>query len=227
MLSIIFDTETTGIPLKKRGLITDDANWPYIVQLAWVQIDNETGKIVQSKNYIIKLPPTVVIPEEAIAVHRITNAKMRKEGISAKLVFKKFMTAVKESKYVVAHNISFDVMVLRAELYRHKMFKNINIFDKGPCIKICTMKYGIGICKIKIINKYTGKEDFKWPSLKELHQKLFQQELQEEKLHDAFADVMVCLRCYWKMKYGEDLYEENKEFANNYCNYISQTPSKY
>ena len=78
MLSIIFDTETTGVPIKKRGLITDDKNWPYIVQLAWVQIDNDTGKIVQSHNYILKIP--VVIPDEAIAVHGNNEYKNEKTG---------------------------------------------------------------------------------------------------------------------------------------------------
>jgi len=226
MLSLIFDTETTGVPIKRRGLITDDKNWPYIVQLAWVLIDNDTGKIVQSHNYILKLPTGIVIPDEAIAVHKITNRKMKRQGVDSINVFNKFMETVKQSKYVVAHNISFDITVLRAELYRNKLFKDINIFEKS-CIKFCTMKYGVPICKIKMINKYTGKEDFKWPSLTELHTKLFHQELQEDKLHDAFADVMVCLRCYWKMKCGEDLYIKNKEFSSRFNNYISQTASKY
>ena len=225
MSSLIFDTETTGIPINKRGLITDNKNWPYIVQLAWMRIEHNTGKITHICNYIIKLPNDVHIPAEAIAVHGISNKQMMEEGIDAKCVFNEFMTAVMQSTYIVAHNISFDVMVLRAELYRQKMFKELNQLMKS--IKICTMKHGIEICRIKMKNKYTGKEEFKWPSLTELHTKLFESKLQEDKLHDALADVMVCLRCYWQMRFGEDLYIKNKEFTTSYRNYISQTPSKY
>ena len=225
MSSTVFDTETTGVPINKRGLITDNKNWPYIVQFAWMRIDHMTGKITHSCNYIIKLPPEVYIPADAIAIHGISNKQMMEEGVDAKFVFNEFMTDVMQSTYIVAHNSSFDVMVLRAELYRQKMFKEINQLAKS--IKICTMKHGVEICKIKMKSMRTGKEMFKWPSLTELHTKLFHQELQEDKLHDALADVMVCLRCYWKMRFDEDLYIKNKEFTTNYCNYISQTPSKY
>ena len=119
---------------------------------------------------------------------------MKKQGVDSINIFNLFMEAVKQSKYIVAHNISFDITVLRAELYRKKLFKDINIFEKS-CIKFCTMKYGVPICKIKMINKYTGKEDFKWPSLTELHTKLFRQELQEDKLHDLLLLMLwyVCV----------------------------------
>ena len=79
------------------------------------------------------------------------------------------------------------------------------------------MKYGTPICNIKMISNRTGKEVLKWPSLKELHKKLFCQNLQEDKLHNAFADIMVCLRCYWKMKCNEDLYKTSKQFSDKYC----------
>ena len=120
----------------------------------------------------------------------ITNKEMIAKGKDAKEVFVHFMKDATRSTFLVAHNIAFDIKILRAEFFRHKMFKAINILERG--VKFCTMKYGVPICKIKMINKYTGKEDFKWPSLTELHKKLFVQELQEDKLHDAFADVMVC-----------------------------------
>lgn len=39
---LIFDTETTGLPIDKNAPLTDFGNWPRMVQLAW-QIHDEKG----------------------------------------------------------------------------------------------------------------------------------------------------------------------------------------
>ena len=39
MKIIVFDTETTGLPKKRHGLIEDDKNWPHMVQLAWLVVE--------------------------------------------------------------------------------------------------------------------------------------------------------------------------------------------
>ena len=218
MLSLIFDTETTGVPKNYRALITDNNNWPYIVQLAWILIDSENNKIIERKNYIISLPPNIIIPEESIKVHGITNKIMRERGIKAQIAFNEFLNALNKTDILVAHNINFDVSVLRAELFRNKFFAGLNLLEnrKHKQIHFCTMKYGIPICNLTKINERTGKIVPKWPKLVELHWALFNQDLQEDKLHDALADVMVCLRCYWKMHYGEDLINSCKDFALKY-----------
>ena len=207
MSTIIFDTETTGLPRSKYGLITDDSNWPYIVQLAWI-IVNKNG-IVKTQNYIIKLPAGVSISAEVTKIHGISNKMMREEGISASIGFREFIDDMNKSTFFVAHNIAFDTKILRAELYRHKMFSEINMIDRKK--KYCTMKHGTDICKIK----HSTYDKWKWPTLVELHWVLFGQELQESQLHNAFVDVLICLRCYWKMKYGEDFINDdfNKLFS--------------
>ena len=50
---LIFDTETTGLPLNWKAPLTDFDNWPRCVQLAW-QIHDVEGKLVDVKNYIIQ-----------------------------------------------------------------------------------------------------------------------------------------------------------------------------
>ena len=37
---LIFDTETTGLPKKWNAPISDSANWPRCIQLAWQLHDN-------------------------------------------------------------------------------------------------------------------------------------------------------------------------------------------
>ena len=42
---LIFDTETTGLPLDKNAPLTNFDNWPRMVQIAW-QIHDEEGSCV-------------------------------------------------------------------------------------------------------------------------------------------------------------------------------------
>ena len=44
MSYLFFDTETTGLPLRWNAPITDIANWPRLVQLAWIVYDTEKHK---------------------------------------------------------------------------------------------------------------------------------------------------------------------------------------
>ena len=48
MKALCFDTETTGLWKNPKALITDDKNWPYIIQLAWILSDMETGRVISS-----------------------------------------------------------------------------------------------------------------------------------------------------------------------------------
>ena len=50
---LVFDTETTGLPLNYKAPLTDFNNWPRMVQLAW-QIHDIKGDLIEVKNYIVK-----------------------------------------------------------------------------------------------------------------------------------------------------------------------------
>ena len=54
------------------------------------------------------------------------------------------------------------------------------------------MKLATDYCKIP------GMYGYKWPSLSELHIKLFNEDFEEA--HDASADISATARCFWKMK---------------------------
>lgn len=60
---MIFDTETTGLPLRDNAPIEDLENWPRLVQLAW-QVHDRNGKFIEAKNFIIK-PGNFTIPYSA------------------------------------------------------------------------------------------------------------------------------------------------------------------
>jgi hypothetical protein len=72
----------------------------------------------------------------------------------------------------------------------------------------CTMQESIEICNIKMKDKY-GKEYLKFPKLIELHEKLFNS--LPNGLHNSLNDILICLRCFYKIKYDKDITEENDE----------------
>ena len=108
MKVLCFDTETTGLWKNPKAQITDDKNWPYIVQLAWITLDMASGIVTSSNSFIIKLANDQKIPAESTKIHGITNEDMDLYGIDIKDVFVKFLKDLDETTYLVAHNLNFD-----------------------------------------------------------------------------------------------------------------------
>ena len=113
---IVFDTETTGKARNFNARYTDTNNWPRMVQLAWQEYD-ENGNMMREFDLIVK-PDGYVIPDEAIAIHRITNEKAHGLGISLSEVLDEFNKAIDRNKILIAHNIKFDNNVVACEMHR-------------------------------------------------------------------------------------------------------------
>lgn len=182
---LFFDTETTGLPRSWQAPLEDLNNWPRLVQLAWLLVD-DAGKEFDGKNRIIK-PENFIIPKESEAVHGISTARAKKEGIKLDEALMEFANAIERSKTLVAHNISFDEKIMGAEFLRKEI--EHQLFNRP---KICTMHKSTNFCKIR--NGY----GYKWPKLIELHEKLFDSDF--DGAHDALADVKACARCFFELK---------------------------
>jgi DNA polymerase III epsilon subunit-like protein len=182
---LFFDTETTGLPRNWRAPVTDFDNWPRMVQIAWIFCDNN-GKRIDTKTHVIK-PENYTIPSEASKVHGITTELALREGKDLKAVLQEFNDLVDESNFIVAHNISFDEKIVGAELLR----KNVSS-DFNKKRKLCTMQASTNYCRIP------GNYGYKWPTLSELHTKLFG--IDFVGAHDAFADIDATEKCFWEMK---------------------------
>ena len=182
---LIFDTETTGLPKNWKAL-TDFDNWPRMVQLAW-QIHDNKGELIAVKNYIIK-PEGYDIPYNAEKIHGISTQRAQKLGIDLKLVLKEFILDVESSQFVVGHNVEFDNNIVGSELLRNKMD---NILSNFPCLD--TMKLSVDYCQIP--GGRGGR--FKYPSLTDLHQKLFGESFGE--LYNGSADVEATTRCFLEL----------------------------
>ena len=182
---LLFDTETTGLPINWKAPVTDLNNWPRLVQLAWLFYD-KNGNQLSAKSYIIK-PEGFTIPHNVTKIHGISTEKALLEGLNLNIVLTEFKTFIDQSDFIVAHNLSFDEKIVGAELLRCNM-TNILLSKK----RICTMEKTTNFCAIP------GPYGYKWPKLSELHYKLFQSDYEEK--HNAAADIMASARCFWELK---------------------------
>lgn len=195
---LIFDTETTGFPIKRHASVNDFKNWPYIVQIAWILFDDE-HKAIELQNFYIKQP--VEIPADATKIHGITTAMMLEKGIEPSTVYANFKKAIDNTEYIIAHNIDFDIPVVRCDFLRNGMQ-----WDFPNDRMLCTMKTGTNFCKIQPL----GIGEYKWPKLIELYQKCFYPDHQmkfcsddsytNQMIHSAITDAAMTAQCFFKLK---------------------------
>ena len=224
MKVIVFDTETTGLPVDYNALITDSAKWPHVIQLSYIVYDTDTKEILDFTDRIVKLDPAVVISPESIAVHKITAERSQEEGKPIGAVLAEFIYALQDVDLVVGHNVSFDKRMLRVECYRNGIHAEPFINSSRILLpEYCTMRETTARCQLPTQNSKTGQTYFKWPKLSELHTHLFG--APPRGTHNAIADVMICLRCFVSVKYDYDIASENSVVLvpfqclyANYCN---------
>lgn len=186
-MTIIFDTETTGKPINYKAPATDLNNWPRIVQLAWIVIDDAENEVC-GYNFNIK-PDGWTVHPEAQAVHGLSLEHLHETGHPAPEIISKFFDDYDRSKTLVAHNLAFDYNVLAAEAIRYGLRAKSKIASK-----VCTMEVSTPVLKLR--GGFRG--GYKWPKLSELHQYLFKEDF--EGAHDALIDVRACARCFFEMK---------------------------
>ena len=186
MKLLIFDTETTGLPLKKLSAEKESGNWPHIVSISWVILDSDSNEILSQQNFVIK-PLGWHVPVESTAIHGISHELAEKIGKDLSHVISIFLA--EEYDLLVAHNIDFDMNVL-INAIKWDLELSLPIFPQ----QICTMKLSKNICKLP------GNFGFKYPKLKELYFHAFHQYPFEAKLHNSMYDVLILTELV--QKYG-------------------------
>lgn len=182
---LFFDSETSGLPHDWNAPVAQTANWPRLVQLGWLRCDPD-GTPAGAREYLIK-PNGFVISREAIKKHGITTERALAEGVALEPVLAEFSKVVETAQVVVAHNVSFDEKVVGAEFLRAGM---MNVLERKK--QYCTMKGSADYCQLP------GRYGFKWPTLSELHEKLFGEAFTGA--HSALADCTACMRCFFRLK---------------------------
>lgn len=183
---LFFDTETTG---KRINLPVGEIYCrPRLVQLAWLLVDAD-GNTLKQKSAII-WPDGFDIPQSATEIHHITTERAKQEGLPLEEVLKEFMQDFEDAECLVAHNIEYDRHIIESELFRSDMpYKS---FMRKRTI--CTMLSSTDYCALP--NTYFG--GYKWPSLQEMYQKLFNRSFEDA--HDALADITATKDCFFELK---------------------------
>ena len=190
-MRVFFDTETSG--LRNFKAEPSDDSQPHMVQLAFL-VDDLNGNTLQEYNYYIKLPEEVTMESGAVKAHGITRTTLDEHGISLASAVSAFNKACSKATELIAHNINFDLNVIRAAYIRSyspetseaQHFEELDIF--------CTMLKATDVCKLP----GRGKR-YKWPTLNEAYRVLVDVE-GFEGAHDALNDVRACRGVYYELK---------------------------
>lgn len=241
MKYLFFDTETTGLPKKtfdSYGKKT--TQWPHIVQLCWIILDDYDFSM-QSHNHIIKIPYNVSVDPISESIHHISHDIIRKHGEDPITIFTKLKEDMLHVDCIIAHNLNFDKSIFIAECKRYNIpnpFYDID-YDKQVCtmklgIPLCKLEFPprpnysntfsqkVTFNTNSNINILTNTSrthkktiKYKYPKLIELHHHLFPEDkynLNDDLLHNALYDVLLCIRCFFKIQHNIDIKNITKRF---------------
>lgn len=188
-MDICLDCETTGLPIYSGGTrrtfpkYTDLSKYDTsrLVSISWIVSQN--GTLVQQAYYVIK-PDDFLVTPESTAIHGISHEEAVKTGTSITNVFNELKKAILQCKNIVAHNIEFDINIIRSELCRYDYNDVIDQINKIH--HICTMKKGRELMKMK-----------RFPKLGALYKHLYDEDMVNA--HNAMYDTYYCHKCYVKM----------------------------
>lgn len=185
----VFDTETSGLPYKERGSNYDYTNLDHfnssrLLSISWLLL-NDVNEIVEKKTYYIK-PDNFEISEASINIHGLSKEFLNENGITIHEVLLNLNGLF--TKYninlLIAHNINFDINILKSELFRYNYtitlnkIRNINTF--------CTM-----------LSSQIKMNVYKWPKLAEAYRYFYNEDITNA--HDAEYDTLYCYKVFLKL----------------------------
>ena len=196
MKVIVFDTETTGLPITKgfnnyySYKELEKYNSSRLLSICW-QVYEDT-QLVSNNYFIINTSDfTIDNNSKSCEINGITQEIALEKGIDIKEVFTKLAADLINIERLVAHNINFDVNIILSELYRNNSLNTIKLLLSKNLY--CTMINGKNIAKVTFKNS----TNIKLPKLIELYKHFYNEEFQDA--HNAEADVYACAKCYFKM----------------------------
>lgn len=233
-LICVFDVETTGLPdpvTRYKASAINTHLWPHIIEFAYVIVNIKTNKIMKWKNELIKIPENVTL--QGTEIHGITRPTCDAYGKRLIDVLSEFWLDVTDVSQLIAHNIDFDINMVRAECYRalntlnpdekkdfEALYMPFNRRINNHTLKmVCTMKENKDVCKI-VKCWDDGTKYHKWPTLLELHEHVFGTKVED--LHCALKDVLVCIKCHHKLTYKND--KLTKQCNDLFAEVVRQLP---
>jgi DNA polymerase III alpha subunit (gram-positive type) len=167
---IIFDTETTGL---LKANIVDLDKQPKIIELAAIKLDDKTLEEVDRIEFLVN--PKESLEKIITKITGLTDNKL-KDAKTFEYHYEKLADFFLGEKYLLAHNIAFDMGMLKNDLAR---IGRLTQFPYPP-IQICTVVQTFQIKGYRL-------------NLSKMHQHLFGEDFPEA--HRAMNDVEALTRC--------------------------------
>lgn len=179
---LFIDTECSGLPRRWDAPYSEESNWPYSLQVAWV-IYTKDGQEVKWENHYIKDDDFKISPS-AYKIHRITREFLLKNGKSRREVMTLLADDVlKYQPLIVGHFLQLDIHMAAVDFYRANIenpLKNLPSF--------CTMLAS------SVLVKNPRKKYLRLP---ELYDMLFNTILVYH--HNAIVDVRATAECFFEL----------------------------
>lgn len=171
---LIFDTETTGLPLWNQPF--HNKYQARVIQLGMLLYDKEFREIASYSSLIMPEGWSEIDPR-AHEAHGITVEACQKHGMPSATVLATFEAFMARADFAVAYNLKFDSFLMDVELKLHN--KQTYEWDKHG---ICAMLAMTNVCKLP--GKRAGQ--YKWPKLHEAYKHITSEDPVES--HEALAD---------------------------------------
>ena len=185
----VYDTETSGLPKREKGKPYDYENSEQfdtarLISISWLLL-NEKNEIVEKKTYFIK-PDNFEVSQESINIHGLSYEFLIENGVEIHEMFS-HLNGIFESyniTQIIAHNVDFDINILKSELYRYDYNITLGQFRAIPLY--CTMKEAQKKMCVR-----------KWPKLSEAYTHFYGDNITNA--HDAEFDTLHCYKIYLKL----------------------------
>lgn len=184
---LIFDTETTGLPLWKEP--SDHPDQPHVVDISCELWDRDEQTQIEAFNAIVNIG--VPIPPDMTAIHGITD-EMAAAGAPPADVLDTFLHLTKKADIIVGHNVSFDIRMMRI------MAARVTGEKWEPMQPtFCTMRKSTNLVKI-LKPSARFPDDWKWPTLTETVRHFFDEDHGDA--HRAMPDCVAARRVYFALQ---------------------------
>lgn len=167
-----------------RKTPNDTSVQPHLIQLGMVLVDSVDWKVRARHSLRVTLPQGVSMEPGALAAHGISEAECNDFGVAPNVACQLFRATVLQADVVVAHNLRFDQIVMRATCARVGV--ELDWAEAVP--GYCTMEAATSVLQLP------GRKGYKWPTLAEAYAHFSGKEL--EGAHDAAVDAEACLLIY-------------------------------
>ena len=182
MKALIFDTETTGMVEFRKP--PEDPSQPDLIQLGMLLVETDDWTPRARSSFLVQLNEGVRIDPGALEAHGISEEDCARYGVVPMVACSLFNQACLQADIIVAHNLSFDVSIIKTAL--HRLGNKPHRMDGRQMV--CTKETSTDVLKLP------GKYGYKWPTLAEAYQHYTGQEI--EGAHDALVDAEACLAVF-------------------------------